>query len=126
MTKLEIIEETVDYYRVNPRGVYNKVQCIYKSEEGAMCAVGRCLSEDALYEFRNSRQTVTGLNSRCETNNRTLDDIMKEEYRGHPLKFWRDLQIFHDSHSHWTKNGNGCELTCAGMNELENLKKRWS
>lgn len=99
-SKIEIIEETIAYYEEDPsRRAMIGTSCAYKTDNGNMCAVGRCLTEQGLAfasEFANESD-VYGL---YETNE-GLDDILKEEYRGHELSFWSDLQSLHDTSSYW-------------------------
>lgn len=42
MTKLDIIEETVEYYKTHNRATNKAGGCFYLSEQGDMCAIGRC------------------------------------------------------------------------------------
>lgn len=99
----EIIEETVEYYKHNPRATVNDsgiTRCLYfRAYDSAVCAVGRCMKdpqryasldgdvEDLLVEY--------GLDS--------LDPLLKEEYRGHSLSFWLDLQDLHDNDRYWKR-----------------------
>jgi len=89
MTKQEIIEETVEYYKNNPFG-YNSAgsKCVYYGSNEQMCAVGRCMINPKLYGDKDlSAFTLLEENS---------DNILKEEYRGHSSDFWNHLQAFHD------------------------------
>ncbi len=47
-----------------------------------------------------------------------LDSLLKEEYRGHAVSFWKELQIFHDLSEHWDDKG----ITQEGKNYAESLK----
>lgn len=93
MTKLEIIEETANYYNLgnraentNPEG---KTQCLYLTKDGRMCAVGRTLLDPGLYGDG-------GVTDICGGSPPTLWNLQKEPYRGHELNFWVDIQVFHD------------------------------
>ena len=46
-TKLEIIEETVEYYTTerNSRAVDDNEDCVYNATDGSHCAVGRCFTD---------------------------------------------------------------------------------
>lgn len=107
MTKQEIIEETVEYYRNNPFGFNSDTRsCIYKGAEGQMCAVGRCLIDAE--QFGEEPLNADMLNP-----DGSLDELLKEQYKGHDIDFWTSLQVFHDS--------------CArGLFELEDYKNYWS
>ncbi len=57
MTKIDIIEETYNYYTGNSelRGYdYLVGSCLYKSNAGRMCAVGRCFNENANFDFKGN------------------------------------------------------------------------
>lgn len=93
LSKQQIIEETVEYYKNNPFGYDpNKYKgfggCIYYGPEGQMCAVGRCLIDASSI----SNQGV----SAYELFNTFGENILQEKYRGHDLAFWQYLQNFHD------------------------------
>lgn len=93
MTKIEIIEETVEYYKVNPFGYdpnrdgISEGGCVYYGPNAEVCAVGRCLINPE--HFKNSFCGVAGLHS-------NFNNIVKEQYTGHDIYFWVDLQFFHD------------------------------
>lgn len=104
-TKIEIINETVEYYSadVSRRAVgdvkgLNSESCHYY-KDGKMCAVGRCMIDPK--HWSDSGAWVEDLLLEREGG----DDFLKEEYRGHDAKFWKDLQVFHDTFHHWNENG---------------------
>lgn len=93
LSKQQIIEETVEYYKNNPFGYDPKKfgcsgGCVYYGTEGQMCAVGRCLI-DAAFVLNQSDSVTKLLNTFGE-------DILQEKYRGHDADFWQNLQFFHD------------------------------
>lgn len=94
MTKQEIIEETVEYYRNNPFGFDpTKYQgeggCVYYGTEEQMCAVGRCLIDPTRFAANSDSAFVL-----FEEHSQA---ILKEQYLGHQFNFWMDLQEFHDN-----------------------------
>ena len=107
MTKIEIIEETVQYYRTNPFGFDPKKYdgaggCVYYGVDEQMCAVGRCLIQPE--NFSTAIFSAKGLFDKH------TQAILKPEYHGQEDNFWQDLQVFHDD--------------CAnGLFELENYKE---
>lgn len=131
-TKIEIIEETIIYYSEDPgrkRAVDEDNVCVYftntedfaKSE--TMCAVGRCMNpkkaqETGISMGRNVFHLDIDLR---EAHHCTLDSILKEEYRGHEIKFWRELQSLHDFFGNWNANG----LSEKGLTNVNALKARW-
>jgi hypothetical protein len=119
MTKIEIIKETVEYYKNNNRGITPGGACQYLTKDGDMCAVGRCLEnpEDIGLKTIYADALIIGYG----------DGIFKKQYQGHDINFWKNLQIFHDSNRFWvsykTKKGN--KLTEDGKNDLKFLLERY-
>lgn len=116
-TKLEVINETVEYYSqdVSRRAIRpDGYSCSYYTESGNMCGVGRCL-EDPI-AFKHSYSNASYL----------LDlygfQILKEEYRIMDTLFWRDIQILHDYTPNWTKEG----LSEIGKQRWEELKQKYA
>jgi hypothetical protein len=121
-TKIEIINETVKYYKTNNRAVTNGVafdgagSCeYYLKQDGVvlMCAVGRCLEYPK--DFEGRIHTVSHIFGE------RLDNYFKEEYRGHGIGFWSDLQLLHDNHIYWNKIKGGNELTELGLEMYNRL-----
>lgn len=121
MTKLDIIEETVNYYSIDisRRSINNKGVCMYNSPNGNHCAIGRCL----LKKYKEQ-----GTELKCNTlcvkslflhyNKSTIDEILEEKYRGHDISFWEDLQDLHDNDQYWCPTG----LTKEGTERYKFLK----
>jgi hypothetical protein len=122
LSKLDILDETVDFYSNNTRAVVTvgenkRTECRYVTPEGNKCAVGRCLMDaEGVAELHNTT-SAAGLDEKLG-----LDKILKEEYRGHSVKFWADLQLLHDSSEYWAKGS----LSFAGRREYENMTKNIS
>lgn len=112
MTKVDIINETVEFYSADPkrRSYYideeNNPKCLYNGKNGEHCAVGRCL-EDKYHEmgselFGNSFAIRDFfVKNDCES----LDEMLKEQYRGHERMFWSELQRLHDNPRNWIEIG---------------------
>lgn len=117
MTKLEILDETIEYYRTHQRAKDSDGLCVYKNPKtGEMCAVGRCLIQPDCHEIRTAGDLINALG----------DDIFKPDYRGHSTYFWFDLQQLHDYPSHWMANGQGGhDLTEEGMEYVKELKEKY-
>ena len=132
MTTEEIIDETIEFYKNNPRSIIEKQAisdvCLYISE-GTKCAVGRCLTKDTL---KKVEKNLTALNSVSiqtllnKINIDTHDEILKEEYRGHSYYFWIELQNFHDRKINWEKSSTGNILSKEGEKTSAFLKQKWS
>jgi len=119
-TKLQIIDETVRYYRTHSRGINSHTNCEYITEDGNMCAVGRCLTKKALDSILyDNPGDLYDLSDR-------FDNYIpfKQSYKGHEDEFWSTLQDFHDSRSNWEENSKGGNnLTEGGKNRLAFLKQ---
>jgi len=129
-TKIEIINETVEYYRTRNRAMTAWGCLYYVTAEnlsefpaphvkvGDMCAVGRCLEnpEDA---------GVCPVSQQWNTE--SLDRALKPEYRGHSIHFWQNLQRLHDTDNYWDWNEHGgCDLTENGIAYVDVLKERYA
>ena len=91
MSMPEIVEETLQYYLEDPsrRAVDAKGRCQYYTEDGKMCAVGRCM----LYAPAHMHCTKAARSFTYEE----LQRLLKPDYREHSIEFWEDLQNIHDS-----------------------------
>lgn len=115
-TKLEIIEETANYYNSNNRSTTPQGGCCYLSDDGNMCAVGRCLENpEEIQEGSFAGSFAEKLLDRLG------DDILKEEYQGHDKLFWNELQRLHDKEYYWDEHG----LTGEGRKYYEALKQKY-
>lgn len=112
MTKLEIINETVEFYSADPKrrsffiDEEDKQKCLYNGKNGEHCAVGRCL-EDKYHEMGQDLPKNSFMLRDLFMGNdvNSLDEMLKEKYRGHERMFWSDLQKLHDNPNNWTKTG---------------------
>lgn len=130
-TKKEIIDETVAFYsedtsrratNIELIGGISFPRCKYLTEDGRMCAVGRCLIPDG--KIRNYGNDYSYEIAMCTSGQITnLEEILKPEYRGHDIGFWRDLQNFHDDNENafWNEDG----ITEIGLNFVESLHLKY-
>lgn len=114
-TAVEIIKETFEYYSdVSKRALgsltcenTDAMVCVYLSEEnGNKCAIGRCMNDKADFNFCGDVDEYcfdNGLTS--EEEEYPLDAHLKEEYHGHTLQFWSNLQDLHDTSVFWDDKG---------------------
>jgi hypothetical protein len=117
---LKIINDTVQFYKKNPRAVNQHGQCSYIDKAGNRCAVGRYISEEYIEQVNNSSAiglSVEGLHNAFE-----IDTILVDTVQGLDLNFWIDLQNLHDSRAYW----NGMELTTAGLGMVKHLRTKWA
>ena len=95
LTKAEIIEDTVRFYEEDPsRRATIAWRCVYLTEDGRRCAVGRymlpgCPAESSQAGF------LTLLEDYAES------DAMRPEAVGHAAEFWVALQNYHDFAAWW-------------------------
>lgn len=105
LTKVEIIEETAAFYNLGNRGYNSNTGhgegfCVYRTSDNRRCGVGRCLTEKGLISF-----VKNGVASIKYEPRSLLENNLKEEYKGHEVDFWSDIQSFHDTHLHWNQEG---------------------
>lgn len=110
LSMLEILDETIEYYTHNPRGITDEGVCLYLTEDGKKCAVGRCLVEG-----RIPTTFEGGINSLVRKYGTFL---LRPQYRGHTEAFWADLQGLHDRAENWCENG----LTEMGERNVYRIK----
>jgi hypothetical protein len=130
MTKIEIIEETINFYSQDPsrRAVKTREDgssyaCLYVYKE-KRCALSRCMSPEFLEKYGeiiNDTGSITEDLSRylSEELHINLDDTLLPKYRGHNEDFWSDIQAMHDIVENWDKNG----LTDRGRKFVTNIKQ---
>lgn len=119
-TRSEIMAETFEYYS-NPklRGLSEGGVCQYLTKEGNMCAVGRCLIDPSDSSLTDG---FTGVTTVMVQDIPDLDSVLKEEYRGHRIDFWRELQMWHDNDKNFDSNG----ITEIGYNHIELMTEKYS
>jgi len=124
-TKIEIIDETVKFYKDRPRSM-DSLACLYTSivkGKKTHCAVGRCF----LPKHKNKKFEYNEDAVKCLNKSVGLDSLLKEEYRGHDIEFWINLQKLHDGDSFWDKIDGSCgqNLSCAGKKRVKELKEEY-
>ena len=115
-SKLEIIDETVAYYGedLSRRAINDRDECVYVDPvTGNRCAVGRYMVGEVY--FVGSVEEFDDVTP--------LEDSLVDQYKGHSVDFWGDLQTLHDSSSFWNLGGKG--LSASGKLHVSTLKKRW-
>jgi hypothetical protein len=100
-TKREIIKETSTFYNSCNRASDENGTCVYINREtNAMCAVGRCMTEEAIKKYGSFEGTAFRFDEYLKIHITGsiigLDAVLKEEYQGHSYEFWGDLQKLHD------------------------------
>lgn len=113
-TTLEIIEETIEHYKTNPRSLEKITgHCKYLNDDGSKCAFSRCCTDEGVKRLHdlNEGHSIT-------TNHLSY---LKPEYQGHDVEFWLYIQRLHDSDGNW----NGNELTERGKDMVGITKGRF-
>lgn len=111
LTMVEIIDETVKFFGDDPTRRSKRdtkkglapYTCSYSGDNGNHCAVGRCLTQEALdkHPDRFSEADVRSVWSCIKA----LDRDLQPQYRGHSLTFWEKLQHLHDYDWFWDSDG---------------------
>lgn len=116
-TVVSLVKETVAHYNSGNRASYGTA-CVYKSDIGNMCAVGRCLTEDALKVFHAVEQDqsfgIECIPTQIKNEYPCFDSMFQEKYHGVHIKVWSAMQDLHDTDEHWDENG----LTQEGKNYI--------
>lgn len=112
LTKLEIIDETVEYYKTHNRSIING-DCRYNGPNGEKCAFSRCCTNDS--EFKEFM-------SASSQNEAVLLD--QYSYIPHTDNFWARVQSLHDVSNNWIEDtdNNTRSLSDKGKQFLEEIK----
>lgn len=100
-TQTDIVIETLQFYLEDPsRRAAVGGGCHYRipGKVPRHCALGRCMTDEALDKFETSGNTADILAAKYGS----LDQFLKPEYEGHSTEFWSDLQRLHDEAAHWS------------------------
>lgn len=122
--KLQILDETVKYYSedLSRRALDENFMCMYKTPEGKMCAVGRCMRDDAPFKDLNTQGELLSLeiirDVEFKKQDKKLDTLLKDKYKGVNIEFWMTLQSLHDQSLNWESGG----LSEMGEVELNRIK----
>lgn len=108
--RLEILKDTVKYYSqdTNRRAIDRNGNCLYKTNDGRMCAIGR-ISKN-LNSFSN-----------CTGSLITVFHLLEPELIVLGRDFLNYLQELHDFKSNWTEKG----LSESGYFSYEKIKKEY-
>jgi hypothetical protein len=98
LSKSEIMDETFEFYGSDPtrRATNDRGGCQYITDNGNMCAVGRCMTEEAIEEYGSFSNDVSDLAWESSGQYDSIDALLKPEYQGHKVEFWQNLQVYHD------------------------------
>jgi hypothetical protein len=116
---VSLVKETIHYYNYGNRSV-DGTHCKYQSNAGNMCAVGRCLTEEALKDFHDHEVgtvfAITNLPAIITDKYTSFDSMLQEKYQGIHEQVWSFMQGLHDEDENWDYNG----LSSNGEQEILN------
>lgn len=130
LTKEEILEETIEYIKKDGRAVNEEGRCVYspkrynEDSDHDGCAVGRCIDKR---KYKKKFECI-GVDAFEEQLDVELDNLLKEKYKGHKLRFWSRLQRLHDSKSSWKVANTDdylLELSENGKERVERIKEEF-
>ena len=125
-SRSEIITLVSDYYAEDPRrrGINGPVGCSYHApargedpnELGdTYCAVGVFIEDTDEIEDADLGNSVWNWKG-------DLEALLLDPYKGHPIRFWNDLQVFHDNKIHFHPVSG---LTEEGERMVKELHATW-
>lgn len=95
-TKEEIVQMVVEKYSDNSQRATTGNICFYVMGDGRKCAAGMFMENPQLHHYSTGIEDLIRIKGQA---------IFQKEYQGHSPKFWRAVQIFHDSPTNWTPGG---------------------
>lgn len=126
LTKHEIIDEIAGLYTLSTRSMglvtndsncpSDTPVCKYNGDGGKVCAFAHMVREESRCKLIENK-TANALIG----NGVILDTDLKEQYRGHEVAFYGNIQRLHDSEENWNENG----LSDRGRRAVANLKQAW-
>lgn len=125
-TKIEIIDETVEFYSNNPRALSNTGTCQYLTSEGLKCAFARCCTDESvtLLHEKFEGKVVAEFPATHGESIPDVETLLKDEYKGHGNLFWGDVQMLHDFNRIWDSLNGG--LSNEGLRKVNELKAKYS
>lgn len=127
MTKQEIIRETVEFYKNNPRSIRG-LRCVYVGYNREMCAFARvCKNPTEEWDGINDGSIYSDIIDISRNfGDGNVDNLVKDEYKGHDMDFWTDIQLLYDVPRYWNKGITTNTLTKSGEIVVEYLLQKYS
>lgn len=116
----EVLLETIHTYTSNNRGYdEDKAMCVYETNDGKQCAVGRCMTQNGIAYGKHLVDTgkLSAVASIHKRHPLGIDTYLKPEYQGLRIEFWEALQNLHDTARNWDDRG----LSKLGKERAESL-----
>ena len=114
------LEETVSFYSedTNRRGLSENGNCVYETDGGNCCAVGRLCSREDLEMIK-----LMGWND-GKSADQVYHALTSPKIKAVPVKFLETLQSLHDCGSFWNaQSGKG--LSEKGLARVEDIKEEF-
>lgn len=119
--KLELLKETMEAYTVNTRSTVPDLGCVYESDDGRRCAMGRIMTPEAIALLKASDMNSSASIGRV-LNLFRGKDIRPLQEKWMPLVEHHDfldaMQSLHDRVECWNKDG----LSSIGMARAERIR----
>lgn len=110
MNKIEIIDDTIDWYSSHPRSLLPGTNtCLYKGSDGKECAFQRVVENDL--SICEGKAAFVLARDKAVT--------FKPGYEGHDEDFWHEIQRLHDNQYYW----EGQTFTELGIKKVKELKE---
>lgn len=114
-TLVTLLQETINHYHSGNRSSTNSGVCSYLSDDGSMCAVGRCLKPEYLETFHEIEENIpsngafgSAISEIFESSllvGLGISDVVMDEYSDITFEDWRKVQRLHDNPDNWNDNG---------------------
>jgi len=114
-TLVTLLQETINHYHSGNRSSTESGMCSYLSDDGSMCAVGRCLKPEYLETFHNIEKqssltyahgtAIDEIFKADSLKGLGISDVVMDEYSDITLEDWRKVQRLHDNPNHWNDKG---------------------
>lgn len=103
-TEKQIVNAVLEEYSdPTQRSLYKNQEggtCLYLSDNGNKCGVGRFMTDEALAICGKSSKKISTLSLKYG-----LDNLMQEKYKGFSVLFWKKIQTLHDTDHFWSEDG---------------------
>lgn len=112
---LKVLDDTKEFYHKNPsKRAIEPNGCVFETEDGRRCAVGRYLTKKDL-------KNIHGKDMNGGFGPELIRPIVSSAvFKRLPTYFWNDLQTFHDAPVIWDNDG----ITEIGIKTYNELKQK--
>jgi hypothetical protein len=114
-TLVTLLQETINHYHSGNRSSTESGVCSYLSDDGSMCAVGRCLKPEYLETFHKIEENISAngafgsaiseIFKADSLEGLGISDVVMDEYSDITLEDWRKVQRLHDYSDNWNDKG---------------------